>query len=387
MDVAATESLAGGIDPRALSALKDNPNDPATRRAVADQFSAMLMEGLMRNADGSPLSMVQGTGSGTVNELYTNVMSEVAASSNQLGFADMLLRSMPTAASKPAAIAPATTAAAPGAGPAAPAPASSAAPSAATHGFSLLQYWQGRRVIVTPGAPLATGPMPLGERPIGLPPQAPLAAPSAAASVPRPATAPSVMAPSPYGPDPASGLSGELQLPNDTPVASTAQQQQFATALAPLVQRAAQDLGVSPNVLLAQAALESGWGRSMPGNNIFGVKAGSDWTGGTVQAYTHEISAAGDTGETADFRAYPSVAAAVADYVRLIAQNTRYRAALDAGNDPRAYGQALVAGGYATDPDYASKLAAVAASPTIAAALGTAGNISVAQTTVSGGDA
>jgi flagellar protein FlgJ len=382
MDAAATESLAGGIDPRALSALKDNPNDPATRRAVADQFSAMLMEGLMRNADGSPLSMVQGTGSGTVNELYTNVMSEVAASSNQLGFADMLLRSMPTAASKPAPIA-----AAPGAAPAAPAPATSAVPSAVTHGFSLLQYWQGRRVIVTSGAPLATGPMPLGERPIGLPPQAPLAAPSAAANATRPSVAPSVMAPSPYGSDPASGLSGQLQEPNDTPVASTAQQEQFAATLAPFVQRAAQELGVSPNVLLAQAALESGWGRSMPGNNIFGVKAGSDWTGGTVQAYTHEISATGDTGETADFRAYPNVSAAVADYVRLIAQNTRYRAALDAGSDPRAYGQALVAGGYATDPDYASKLAAVAASPTIAAALGTAGNISVAQATASGGDA
>lgn len=385
MDAAATESLAGGIDPRALSALKDNPNDPATRRAVADQFSAMLMEGLMRNADGSPLSMVQGTGSGTVNELYTNVMSEVAASSNQLGFADMLLRSMPAAASKPAAIAPTTTAAAPGAAPAAPAPAT--VPSAVTHGFSLLQYWQGRRVIVTPGAPLATGPMPLGERPIGLSPQAPLAAPSAAASAPRSSAAPSVMVPSPYGSDPASGLSGQLQEPNDTPVASITQKQQFAATLAPFVQRAAQELGVSPNVLLAQAALESGWGRSMPGNNIFGVKAGSDWTGGTVQAYTHEISATGETGETAGFRAYPNVSAAVADYVRLIAQNTRYRAALDAGNDPQAYGQALVAGGYATDPDYASKLAAVAASPTIAAALGTAGNISVAQATASGGDA
>lgn len=386
MDAAAAESLAGGIDPRALSALKGNPNDPATRRAVADQFSAMLMEGLMRNADGSPLSMVQGTGSDTVNELYTNVMSEVAASSNQLGFADMLLRSMPTAASKPATTTPATTAAAPGAAPTAPAPATSTAPGVATHGFSLLQYWQGRRVIVTPGAPLATGPMSLGERPVGLP-QAPVTAPSTAASAPRPSTAPSVTAPSPYGSDPASGLSGQLQQPNDTPVASTAQQQQFAATLAPLVQSAAQDLGVSPNVLLAQAALESGWGRSMPGNNIFGVKAGSDWTGGTIQAYTHEISAAGDTGETAGFRAYPSVAAAVADYVRLIAQNTRYRAALDAGNDPRAYGQALVAGGYATDPDYASKLAAVAASPTIAAALGTAGNISVAQATASGSDA
>ena len=95
MDSSVAQSLASGIDPTAIGALKGHPNDPAVRRAVAGQFGAMLMEGLMRNADGSPLSMVDGVGSDTVNTLYANVMSQVAASSNQLGFADMLLQSMP----------------------------------------------------------------------------------------------------------------------------------------------------------------------------------------------------------------------------------------------------------------------------------------------------
>src|SRR5690348_3680995 len=102
MDATIAQSLASGIDPTAIGALKGHPNDPAVRRAVAGQFGAMLMEGLMRNADGSPLSMVEGVGSDTINTLYANVMSQVAASSNQLGFADMLLQSMPKATTPPA---------------------------------------------------------------------------------------------------------------------------------------------------------------------------------------------------------------------------------------------------------------------------------------------
>ncbi|MGH6975651.1 MAG: hypothetical protein ACREED_01355, partial [Stellaceae bacterium] len=133
MDAAIAQSLASGVDPTAIGALKGHPNDPAVRRAVANQFGAMLMEGLMRNADGSSLSMVDGVGSDTVNTLYANVMSQVAASSNQLGFADMLLQSMPKPATPPAAN---------GAAPASPAAATSA-PAGAGTGFSLQQYWQG----------------------------------------------------------------------------------------------------------------------------------------------------------------------------------------------------------------------------------------------------
>jgi peptidoglycan hydrolase FlgJ len=367
MEASVAQSLASGIDPTAIEALKGNPNDPAVRRAVAGQFGAMLMEGLMRNADGSPLSMVDGVGSDTVNALYTNVMSQVAASSNQLGFADMLLQSMPKAATTP-----------PAAGNATPeSPATLATPqaltpssSAAAPGFSLLQYWQGRHVIATPGAPLAITSVPMGIRP----------APDAPAR-PVPAAANPVAVPSPY--DAPSSPTAQFA-PSDGSGATATERQRFATVLAPLLQGAAQQLGVSPNVLLAQAALESGWGRSMPGNNLFGVKAGGGWTGGTVQAYTHEASAGGEVGETTAFRAYPSLAAAVADYVQLIAHNARYRGAVGSGSDPLAYGQALAAGGYATDPDYASKLAAVAGSPMITAAISTSAGTTVAQAATGG---
>lgn len=362
MDAAVAQSLASGIDPTAIGALKGHPNDPAVRRAVAGQFGAMLMEGLMRNADGSSLSMVDGVGSDTVNTLYANVMSQVAASSNQLGFADMLLQSMPKSAPLPAAN---------GAAPAPPA-ATTSAPAAAGAGFSLQQYWQGRHVIVSPGAAYAITPSPTGTHPTTPARPAPVALPSAV-----PPTSPS-----PY--DAPASPAAQLAPSGGS---TAADRQRFAATLAPLLQGAAQSLGVSPNVLLAQAALESGWGRSMPGNNLFGVKAGAGWSGGTVQAYTHEASATGEVGQTTQFRAYPSLAAAVADYVQLIAHNARYRAALSAGGDPLAYGQALVAGGYATDPDYASKLAAVAGSPTITAALDKPAGTTIALAVTAGGAA
>ena len=363
MDSAVAQSLASGIDPTAIGALKGHPNDPAVRRAVAGQFGAMLMEGLMRNADGSPLSMVEGVGSDTINTLYANVMSQVAASSNQLGFADMLLQSMPKATTPPAPN---------GAAPASPAAATST-PAAGGAGFSLQQYWQGHHVIVSPGAAYAITPSPAGTHPIAPARPGPAALPSAA-----PPTSPS-----PY--DAPAGPAAQLAPSGGSIVA--ADRQRFAATLAPLLQGAAQSLGVSPKVLLAQAALESGWGRSMPGNNLFGVKAGAGWSGGSVQAYTHEASATGEVGQTTQFRAYPSLAAAVADYVQLIAHNARYRSALGAGADPMAYGQALVAGGYATDPNYASKLAAVAGSPTITAALDTPAGTTVAQVATTGGAA
>jgi len=376
MDATVAQTLASGVNPTAIAALKAHPNDPAVRRAVAGQFGAMLMEGMMRNADGSPLSMVDGVGGDTVSELYTNVMSQVAASTDQLGFADMLLQSMPNGGtgSKGATSLPTATGAA--AAPAAPLTSS----AATAPGFSLLQYWQGRHVVTTPGAALAIAP-PRGTHPFAVVPESRALPAAGTAARVAPTATPTAPA-SPY--DPSSGLP-QLSPPTGAMLLNGAQQR-FAATLAPLLQNAAQSLGVSPNVLLAQAALESGWGRSMPGNNLFGVKAGAGWSGGTVQADTHEVSAAGETSQSTSFRAYPSLAAAVADYVQLIAHNARYRAALGAGNDPLAYGQALVAGGYATDPDYASKLAAVAASPTIAAALGTTG-ISVAQESGAGGDA
>jgi flagellar protein FlgJ len=127
---------------------------------------------------------------------------------------------------------------------------------------------------------------------------------------------------------------------------------------------AARELGVDPRAIVAQAALETGWGTSKPadagGNshNFFGIKAGANWQGRTVSNATTEY-VAGEAGtERARFRAYSSLAENVGDYVRVIRDNPRYAAALGTGADVRAFANALQRGGYATDPQYADKLVA-----------------------------
>ena len=148
---------------------------------------------------------------------------------------------------------------------------------------------------------------------------------------------------------------------------TSTQQAAFASALWPDAQQAARQLGVNPVTLLAQAALETNWGRSVPhdsggetSNNLFGIKAGSSWSGPAVSSSTQEYSGGTATAVKAQFRSYGSASQCFQDYVDLLKSNPRYAAALGTGNDVQAFGSALQQGGYATDPAYASKLTAVA---------------------------
>jgi peptidoglycan hydrolase FlgJ len=148
---------------------------------------------------------------------------------------------------------------------------------------------------------------------------------------------------------------------------STAQQLQFAQSLWPEARQAAQQLGVSPVSLLAQAALETDWGRSMPrtasgatSNNLFGIKAGAGWNGGSVQSATQEYDSGAATAVKAQFRAYATPGQCFSDYVSLLQSNPRYAAALGTGGNTQAFATALQRGGYATDPAYAAKLGSVA---------------------------
>lgn len=136
-------------------------------------------------------------------------------------------------------------------------------------------------------------------------------------------------------------------------------------------QKAAQELGVDPRALVAQAALETGWGKRgiSRGNggdshNLFGIKA-TGWKGDAVSAGTHEYVNGVKTSETASFRAYSSAAESFADYVRLLKTNGRYQQALNAGTDIKGFARGLQKAGYATDPGYAAKIAAIAHGPTI----------------------
>lgn len=140
----------------------------------------------------------------------------------------------------------------------------------------------------------------------------------------------------------------------------------FVATLLPLARQVGRRLGVDSRVLISQAALETGWGRKViqkPGggssHNFFNIKAGPNWQGEVVTVPTIEYRDGVAVREWAAFRAYASPEESFADYARLIAENPRYRSALERASDPRAYLQALAGAGYATDPQYASKIMAL----------------------------
>lgn len=125
-------------------------------------------------------------------------------------------------------------------------------------------------------------------------------------------------------------------------------------------------LGVNPEVLVAQAALESGWGRQVirfadgrNSFNLFGIKADPGWQGERVTVRTLEYEDGVATRQRASFRAYDSIGAAVAGYVDFIRNNPRYRQALERAADPEAYLHGLKDAGYATDPHYVDKIRSI----------------------------
>ncbi|MBA2779515.1 flagellar assembly peptidoglycan hydrolase FlgJ [Billgrantia kenyensis] len=141
--------------------------------------------------------------------------------------------------------------------------------------------------------------------------------------------------------------------------------QRFMQRLSAPAQAASRQTGVPAELILAQAALETGWGRheiatADGGNsyNLFGIKAGSSWQGRTTDITTHEYINGKRTRVVDTFRVYGSFEEAFTDYARLIGNNPRYAAVTTAGSAEQA-ARALQEGGYATDPAYADKLIAV----------------------------
>jgi peptidoglycan hydrolase FlgJ len=137
----------------------------------------------------------------------------------------------------------------------------------------------------------------------------------------------------------------------------------FVEDVWPHALRAADELGVDADVLLAQSALETGWGKYLPlksdgsnSFNLFGIKADERWSGDKVEIVTQEYRHGVMQQEKAEFRSYDSVSDAVADYVEFIRGNERYQKALEHGYDADAYARELQNAGYATDPDYAKKI-------------------------------
>jgi peptidoglycan hydrolase FlgJ len=162
-----------------------------------------------------------------------------------------------------------------------------------------------------------------------------------------------------------------LKLPNGIqPTAANwppATHEEFIQALLPAAKAAGEQLGVDPSTLIAHAALETGWGKSMPtaadgtcSFNLFGIKAGKGYGGDSVSAVTKEFDNGALQTTRAQFRAYASPADCMRDYAALLTGSDRYAGALGTGADSSAFATALQQGGYATDPDYANKLSSIA---------------------------
>lgn len=138
--------------------------------------------------------------------------------------------------------------------------------------------------------------------------------------------------------------------------------QAFIAQLTQPAQQASAQSGIPHHLILAQAALESGWGQRQimtrdgkPSYNLFGVKASADWQGATTDVTTTEYEHGIAKKVRATFRVYGSYLEALSDYVKLLGNNPRYAAVTNARSAEQG-AQALQAAGYATDPNYAQKL-------------------------------
>jgi peptidoglycan hydrolase FlgJ len=151
---------------------------------------------------------------------------------------------------------------------------------------------------------------------------------------------------------------------------------EFVHRMMPPIRRIAAVLGVDPMGILAQAALETGWGQRMPrhadgssSHNMFGIKAGDEWTGARASADSMEVADGVATPRRTTFRAYGSIEESVNDFASLLKSSPRYRDVIAAGSSAAGYIASMGKSGYATDPDYANKLNQILHGETLQSAL------------------
>lgn len=142
---------------------------------------------------------------------------------------------------------------------------------------------------------------------------------------------------------------------------------EFVNAMLPMAKEAADRIGVDPRYLVAQAALETGWGKSVmrqpdgsSSHNLFGIKASANWKGDSARAITSEFRNGAMVKETAEFRSYASYRDSFHDLVNLLQSNSRYQDVLKSADNPEQFVRELQKAGYATDPHYASKISNIA---------------------------
>jgi flagellar protein FlgJ len=141
----------------------------------------------------------------------------------------------------------------------------------------------------------------------------------------------------------------------------------FVTSMKPYAEKAARALGVDSSLLLAQAALETGWGQKVvsngrgSSNNLFNIKADKSWGGDKVATQTLEYHQGVPVKEKAAFRSYSNFEESFNDYVRFLNDNPRYTMALRHQGNNEQFIHGIHQAGYATDPQYANKVLRVKA--------------------------
>lgn len=166
--------------------------------------------------------------------------------------------------------------------------------------------------------------------------------------------------------DAPSGYSDSLRTKARGESSAPAHVDAFVQRMLPHAQEASASTGIPPQFMMGQAALETGWGKSEirgangeNSYNLFGIKAGSGWRGRTVDIVTTEYVNGKPQKQVETFRAYDSYADSFRDYANLLRANPRYQNVLAQRQDAKGFAQGLQQAGYATDPNYAQKLASV----------------------------
>lgn len=163
----------------------------------------------------------------------------------------------------------------------------------------------------------------------------------------------------------AHALQARSGVSNTNAVASSkpAHVQDFQEKVAAHAEEASRTTGIPAKFMMGQAALESGWGKRVmrtadgsSSHNLFGIKAGANWKGKTVNAVTTEYVDGVAQKRVEKFRAYDSYADSFRDYAQLMRNNPRYEKVLANASDVKGFAQGLQRAGYATDPNYATKL-------------------------------
>lgn len=137
----------------------------------------------------------------------------------------------------------------------------------------------------------------------------------------------------------------------------------FVSSMWEHAKTAARKIGLNPAVMVAQAALETGWGKHIiakadgsSSNNLFNIKSSKAWQGESAKKMTLEFEEGMPVKKQANFRAYDTIKDSMNDYVNFLQGNPRYQEALQKVAQPEQFLDALQAAGYATDPQYAQKI-------------------------------